>query len=73
MARPSDVTVGTGSWICPACGLGLRPDDSVVVVRLRPFHVACAEASFTDRAAWEHTDVITLSQWARGIAWGTST
>jgi hypothetical protein len=59
-------------WECPACGLGLRPDDSVVVVRLRPFHASCAEASFTDRATWEHTDAITLSQWARGIAWRSS-
>lgn len=58
-----------GRWECPACGLGLRPDDSVVVVRMRPFHTACAEASFADPGTWEHTDAITLSQWARGIAW----
>ena len=60
-------------WVCPACGLGLRPDDSIVVVRLRPFHASCAEASFTDQEAWEHTDVTTLGQWARGLARGTPT
>jgi hypothetical protein len=61
-----------GRWDCPACGLALRPDDAVVVVTLRPFHAACAEASFADREGWEHTDVVTLSQWSRGIGWGSS-
>jgi hypothetical protein len=59
--------LGRERWVCPACGLGLRPDDSIAVVAMRPFHAACAEASFTDPAVWEHTDVTTLSQWARGI------
>ena len=60
-----------GRWMCPACGIGLRPDDSIVVVTMRPFHAACAEASFTDRATWDHADVTTLSQWAGGIARGS--
>jgi hypothetical protein len=46
----------------------LRPDDAVLVVRLRPFHVSCAEAAFADRATWEHLDATTLSQWSAGIA-----
>lgn len=57
-------------WTCPACGLGLRPDDSVVVVTLRPFHTACAEASFDDRSAWDHAAPTTLSQWVSGMARG---
>ena len=61
-----------GRWHCPACGLGLRPDDAVVIVSLRPFHAACAEASFADRGAWEHTDVVPLTQGARGIGWGST-
>jgi hypothetical protein len=61
--------VPCGPWRCPACSHVLRADDSVVVVRLRPFHAACAEASFSDPAEWQHDDATTLSQWARGIAW----
>jgi len=63
-------TERSGPWVCPACGLGMRPDDSVVVVRLRPFHAACAEASFADRSTWDHADPMTFSQWAGGIGRG---
>ena len=66
MTRPPDDA--RTSWTCPGCGCSLRPDDGIVVVTMRPFHVACADAAFTDRPAWEHTDVTTLGQWARGMA-----
>ncbi|MGA1074069.1 MAG: hypothetical protein ACO307_02915 [Ilumatobacteraceae bacterium] len=62
----------SGPWRCPACSHALRADDAVLVVRLRPFHAACAEASFADRPEWEHADAMALSQWARGIAWPTN-
>ena len=68
MSEPADVRAARGPWTCPGCGLGLRPDDAIVVVTMRPFHFACAEAAFSDSAAWQHTDVTTLSQWARGMA-----
>lgn len=60
---------------CRLCGLVLREQDHVVVVEsFDPpvVHVGCAESAHLPDSEWNHTDVRTLSEWSRGIGWGSS-
>lgn len=65
----------SGDWVCRFCGLIIRQADHVVeVMSFAPpvVHVACAEAAHVAPGEWTHTDARTLSEWSRGIAWGSS-
>ena len=60
---------------CQLCGLVIRDSDHVVEVEsFDPpiVHVACAESGHIAGSEWNHTDVQTLTQWSRGIGWGSS-
>lgn len=57
---------------CRLCGTLIRADDAIIVVEAEPLHVACAEPPIAPSVTWRHTAVTTLSQWARGIGWGSS-
>lgn len=57
---------------CRFCGTVIRGDDEIVVVDAEPLHAPCAEAAFSPLGEWDHAAVTTLSQWSRGIGWGSS-
>jgi hypothetical protein len=64
-----DVIPDDRPFICRLCGLRMRGDDAIVEVGDELFHAPCAEASWGEAPTWRHTDVTTLSQWARGSGW----
>jgi hypothetical protein len=71
-----------GLDVCGVEGNDLIPDVHVanvphtpieiVVVDSEPLHVPCAEGAFSPSGDWDHTAVTTLSQWSRGLGWGSS-
>lgn len=66
------MAAGADPVVCRLCGVAIRDEDSIVVIRDEPLHAPCAEVAFRDSDEWEHTSVTTLSQWARGIGWGSA-
>lgn len=69
----SQMSSNTKRFSCRLCDLTIRDNDAIVVIADdEPLHAPCAEAAFSASTEWKHTSVTTLSQWARGVGWGSA-
>ena len=56
--------------VCRLCGLAVRGTDASVVVSGAAVHISCAEAAHSDDPTWQHSNIDTLNQLARGAITG---